>query len=468
MHRVNLAIIGAGPAGMAAAAEAAKAGVRVLLLDEQATLGGQIFRNVEVGSELRGAVLGRDYRRGALLTDAVAKSDVDYVAKARVWSIEENHVAYSTPDGEYLVEADHVLLATGALERAMPVPGWTLPGVMTAGAAQIMLKQSGIVAREAVLVGSGPLLYLVAVQLVRAGFPPKALVETQTRSDMRRAMTHWRAAMRGWRYLQKGAATLNELRNAGVPRYVKSRNIALLGSRRVDAVHFSCGGAIHEMATDTVLLHHGVVPDVQAARMAGIEHHWNAQQNAFVPKVDPWGRTECDGVWIAGDGAGIGGAMSAELSGRITGLAVAHELGSLPRAERDRRANPLIGQRNVELSIRPFIDRAFPPYHEALAPEDEVTVCRCEEVKAGQIREAAEQGCLGPNQAKAFTRAGMGRCQGRYCGLSVSRILADANNRSMDDTGYVRVRPPLKPVTLGQVAALHDPNAPLEQAGGHD
>jgi NADPH-dependent 2,4-dienoyl-CoA reductase/sulfur reductase-like enzyme len=106
---------------------------------------------------------------------------------------------------------------------------------------------------------------------------------------------------------------------------------------------------------------------------------------------------------------------------------------------------------------RPFIDAAYPPYAGAIAPQDETIICRCEEVTAGDIRSFAGLGCLGPNQAKAFGRSGMGPCQGRYCGLSVSQILSVANNISLDDTGYYRIRPPLKPVTLGELAAMEEP-----------
>ncbi|SFL63980.1 NAD(P)/FAD-dependent oxidoreductase [Shimia aestuarii] len=468
MKRVDLAVIGAGPAGMAAATEAAGAGLRVLLLDEQRSAGGQVFRNVDAASEVRDKVLGQDFVVGRKLTMGLAHRDITHVTGASVWSIEDRVVRFVTGDEAQEVCAEHVLLATGALERAMPVPGWTLPGVMTAGAAQIMLKEAGIATRDAVLVGSGPLLYLVAVQLLRAGYPPRALVETQTRGDMRGALIHWRAALRGWRYLQRGAAMLNELRNAGIARFVGAREVTLLGRRRVEAVHFRCGGTVHELASDTVLLHHGVVPNVQAARAVGVPHRWNNRQHAFVPEVDRWGRTPVEGIWIAGDGAGIGGAQVAEQSGRIAGWAIAQALGGITLEERNARALPLISKRAIELSIRSFLERAYPPYEAALVPEDEATVCRCEEVSAQEIRAAATSGCTGPDQLKAFTRAGMGRCQGRFCGLTVTRLMAEERGVDPDEVGYFRIRPPIKPVSLGALAALHDPNDPLEQVGGHD
>jgi NAD(P)H-nitrite reductase large subunit len=135
-------------------------------------------------------------------------------------------------------------------------------------------------------------------------------------------------------------------------------------------------------------------------------------------------------------------------------LKLAEELGRLSTTDRDRQATPLRTALNRELAARPFLDAAYPPCPEASSPADSTVVCRCEEVTAGDIRGYAKLGCLGPNQAKAFGRAGMGPCQGRYCGLSVTALLAEANGQTPDETGYYRIRPPLKPVTLGELAAM--------------
>jgi NADPH-dependent 2,4-dienoyl-CoA reductase/sulfur reductase-like enzyme len=350
-----------------------------------------------------------------------------------------------------------VLLASGALERPMPIPGWTLPGVMTAGAGQILLKQSGVLARNAVLLGSGPLLYLIAAQMVRAGTPPKALVETQSRADLLRAMPNVGGALRGWRYLVKGLGMLAEIRRARVPRYTAATAIAIEGNDRAEAIIFTSRGRVHRIACDTVFQHHGVVPNTQAPRSLGVSHEWSDAQACFVPQLDAWGRTDRPGIWIAGDGAGIGGAKAAEIAGRLSVLKIAEETERLSVSERDAQAAPLRQSLARELAARPFLDAAYPPYRAALKPEDATIICRCEEVTAGEIRGYAKIGCIGPNQTKAFGRAGMGPCQGRYCGLTVTALLSEANGRTPDETGYYRIRPPLKPVTLGELAAMdHD------------
>lgn len=455
MRKADLVIVGAGPAGMAAARRAAACGLSVLLLDEQPRPGGQIWRDVERVAPLRGDLLGSDYTEGVAAVLSLAHDRIAHVAGATVFAIEEGkRVAFTLAGKAELAEGGRILLATGALERPMPVPGWTLPGVMTAGAGQILLKQSGLVAEDAVLVGSGPLLYLLAVQMLRAGTPPKALIETQTRADLIAALRHGAGALRGWRMMAKGVAMLAELRRAGVPRYAGATAIAIAGTDRAEAVSFAAGGSERRIACGTVLLHHGVVPNTQASRSIGLAHRWNDAQHCFEPETDEWGRSSADKVFIVGDGAGIGGAKAAALTGELAALAAACDLGAIAEVERDRKGAEIRRWLAGELAARPFIDRAYPPFAEALAPADSTIVCRCEEVTAGDIRRVAALGCLGPNQAKAFLRAGMGPCQGRMCGLSVTGILAAANGLGAAETGALRIRPPIKPVTLGELAAL--------------
>lgn len=459
MHNADLIVVGAGPAGMSAARRAAALGLGVLILDEQPAAGGQIYRNVDRASVARNDILGKDYTHGRTLTEGLHHENITHFKGAVVWQIEEGtRVAFTANGKGALAVGQRILLATGALERPMPLPGWTLPGVMTAGAAQILLKQSGIACHGAVLVGSGPLLYLIATQMVRAGVPPLALVETQTTGDLTKSMRHLGGAMRGWPYLVKGLGMLWDLRRAGIPRHVGATGIAIEGDQSAQAVTFKIGNTAHRIACDTVLLHHGVVPNTQAVRSIDIPHLWDAAQNCFVPECDVWGRSVVATVFIAGDGAGISGAKAAALAGEISALEIAHDLEGISEADRDATARKLRRHLSTERAARPFIDAAYPPYAGAIAPPDDTIICRCEEVTAGDIRRFAGLGCLGPNQAKAFGRSGMGPCQGRYCGLSVSQILAASNKTSLDDTGYYRIRPPLKPVTLGELAAMENPD----------
>jgi bacterioferritin-associated ferredoxin len=254
-----------------------------------------------------------------------------------------------------------------------------------------------------------------------------------------------------------------QIKRARVPIHSGARDLAAHGTDRVEGLSFRCGGAARDVAADTVLLHNGVVPNVQITRQLDCTHQWDPLQRYWRPVVDEWGRTSVARVSVAGDGAGIFGAPAAETAGRLTVLNVAVLLGAIPVERRDSLAAPLRQERAHHLAVRPMLDHLFRPHREILAPPDDATlVCRCEEITAGAIRESVALGCLGPNQLKAFTRCGMGPCQGRMCGLTTAEVIAEARGVSPAEVGYFRIRPPIKPLTLGELAALEIPTADPE------
>ena len=219
MSDYDLIVIGAGPAGMTATATAARAGLRVLLLDEQPQAGGQIYRNVGQNRASR-PWLGTEYAAGARYVDGFDLPGVTAQFGATVWRLDAGpRVVWSRAGTSQISTARHVVLAGGAQERPVPFPGWTLPGVMTAGAAQILMKSAGMLPKDAVLAGSGPLLYLIAAQMIDAGSPPRALVETQTPRMMAQALPHLPKALFGVQTLAKGLGLIRKIRAARVPRH---------------------------------------------------------------------------------------------------------------------------------------------------------------------------------------------------------------------------------------------------------
>jgi NADPH-dependent 2,4-dienoyl-CoA reductase/sulfur reductase-like enzyme len=455
---VQLAVIGAGPAGMAASIEAANHGVAAILIDEQPRPGGQIYRAITSAARPGKAVLGDDYEHGTGLTSALAASTAEHWTGTTVWQVTPEREIYLTRDGvSRTITADAIIIANGATERPMPFPGWTLPGVMTAGAGQILLKTSRLVPqRGLVLAGSGPLLLLIAAQYLRAGGAVEAIVETTPRGNTRKALRHLPGALKASGYLLKGLGLLAELGRHKVRHLRNASHLEAIGDGALEALRFLQSGKRHEIACSTLMLHIGVVPNVQISRSLDLPHDWDELQRCWRPRHDQTGATELDGVYVAGDGAGIGGALAAEIEGRIAGLAVAGKLGTLERKDAAAR---IAGERSRlarDMAVRPFLDALYAPSPEFLAPGDDTIVCRCEEVTAGQIRSYVSLGCIGPNQTKSFGRSGMGPCQGRMCGLTVSEIIARETGKPMADVGYYRIRPPIKPVTLGELAALHE------------
>ena len=451
----DIVVIGAGPAGMAAASEAAHHGASVCVLDEQRQAGGQIYRNVENAEPAREAILGKDYLAGRSLVAGLKQSGVDHRAGVVVWSVgPDGRVTYSKDNRARQVEGKHIVIATGALERPVPVPGWTLPGVITAGAVQIMMKSDGLVAQNAVLVGSGPLLYLVATQLLAAGSPPKAMVETQSSWNHIRALRHLPKALRDWKQLVKGVGFLTTLKRAKVPRYTGATNIAIEGSVGAESVSFRANGKSHRIKTNAVLLHQGVVPNTQISRALDLDHRYDTVQRCFHPVTDAFGQSSNPRFSIAGDGAGIGGAKVASLSGRIAALNAVFQIERIDRNTRDAAARTLFERCRSERAIRPFLDILYSPPASLFTPDDTTIICRCEEIKAGDIRRYASLGCATPNQVKIHGRCGMGPCQSRNCGLTVTELLASETQTTQDAVGAFRIRAPLKPIALPEMAAL--------------
>jgi NADPH-dependent 2,4-dienoyl-CoA reductase/sulfur reductase-like enzyme len=458
----DLLVVGAGPAGLAAATLAASLGVDTVLLDEQRTPGGQIYRAVTNTPVTDRRILGDDYWHGVSLVEPFRASRARYQPGATVWAVERLggeppeigfEVAYSVDGQARMLRTRHILLATGAQERPFPIPGWTLPGVITAGAAQILLKTSGLVpSGRTVLAGCGPLLYLVAWQYLNAGCPIDALLETVPRGRTAQAMRHAFDFLRS-PYLGKGLRLMRAVK-AAVPIVKGVQDLQALGGKQLESVSYRAGGKTHTMVADQLMLHQGVVPNVNLSRALGAEHEWNEALDCWQPRVDEWGSTSVDGIGIAGDGAGIAGALAAEHRGRLAALQAANLLGRIDAARRDREAGEHRQALARAVRGRSFFETLYRAPEAYRRPTGDTIVCRCEEVTARQVRETVALGCPGPNQMKAFLRCGMGPCQGRFCGLTVSELIAQERGVPVSEVGYYRLRFPTKPLTLGEVAAL--------------
>ena len=450
----DLVVIGAGPAGLAAATVAADAGARTLVLDEQPAPGGQIYRAITRTPLQRRDILGSDFWEGESLVRAFQESSAEYAPGATVWSLSRTReIGVSRSGSSTIVRAKRVIIATGALERPFPIPGWTLPGVMMAGAAQILLKSSGLVpGGRVVLAGCGPLLWLLAWQYLNAGFRLDLILDTKPHENNRAALRHVPGFL-GSGYLWKGLHLLRAV-SKQVRVIAGVTELAAEGDERVARVSWRANGIAQTQPTDLLLLHHGVVPDTNLAMAAGVEHRWDDLQLCWRPVLDRDLRSTVEGVSVAGDGAGIAGAQAAQETGRIAAIAALADIRPDTRRTLDMELRNVRTRHARYLRGRTFLDTLYKPAKQFRIPADDVTVCRCEEVTARAIREAAALGCPGPNQLKIFLRAGMGPCQGRMCGLTVTETLADAHGRHADSIGHYRQRPPVKPITVRELAGL--------------
>lgn len=457
----QLVVIGAGPGGLCAATTAAQLGMDVVVLDEQPSPGGQVYRAITHTPAGRSALLGADYQRGASLVEAFKTSGAEYWPQTMVWSLNARRQIGILRQGQAsIIQAERVIVASGAMERPVPFPGWTLPGVMNVGAAQILLKTSGVVpANGTVIAGTGPLPLLVAWQYLRAGVSVKAVLECSPTNNLWRAAPRLPQALRAGDYIARGLKYTLSLLNGGVPIYYGVSRLQAKGSDRLETVDFGwerLGIARRKtLSTDSLLVHFGVIPRTNLTRSAGCHHVWDRGQQCWCPQVDVWGNTNVPGLAVVGDNAGIGGARSAEHSGRLAALEAARSLHLISSQQRDRQGQADLNWMRKDLRVRPFLETLYRLPDSLLIPSDDDTiVCRCEEISAGEIRNAVREGHTDPNQAKFYLRCGMGPCQGRQCAPAVAHIVAAENQRSVSDYTPFRVRPPIRPLSIAQLADL--------------
>lgn len=443
---------------MAAAVTAQRHGLSVIVADDQRAPGGQIWRSIEQDGR-RDHILGPAYVEGRRSAAAFRQSGVEYRSGAKIWQIEDGFRVFLSEGGTAsIIRSKALLLATGAQERPVPFPGWTLPGVLTVGAGQILLKSAGEIPDAPVwIAGTGPLPLLYAVQLMKAGGRIAGFLDTTPRGQWMAAARLLPRALLAAGDLAKGIRWQSQLRTSGTLVVGGVEHLEAIGGERLEAIRYrTAKGKVVEAAASVLLVHEGVVPSIHPALSLGCRISWNEGQDSFAPEVDEWGETSRPGVFVAGDGAGIAGAKAAELRGRLAALRIAERAGRLDAAAAIELARPERRRLARELAARPFLDALFRPRRSIFTPSNETVVCRCEGVTAGEIKGLAVNSSIGPNQIKAASRTGMGPCQGRQCGYTVTRLIAEAQCRTPEQVGFLNIRPPLRPVTLRELASLEE------------
>jgi len=451
---VDLAILGGGPAGLAAAAEATKLGVQAVLVDAFPRLGGQYFK--QTAPELTSSPdLDRE---GRLLLKAVRQGRVRVLPNTVVWGLfggpghgEEGYLLrlYGPGETPRSLRGKKVILAPGAYDRPIPFPGWTLPGVMTAGAALTMVKHERVLpGRRVVLSGTGPLQFVLAHHLIDAGAEVPVVLDANPFP-----WTAWRyvgAAWGQWARLREGWHAWRAMRGAGT-RVLWGRAIMRVeGEGSVERVTIQCLSGVESeeqvVAADTVCLGYGFSPAVQLSRQAGCEHIYRPGKGGHTPVRDEWLQTTRPGLFAVGDAAGIRGKDVAMLEGRLAAIGAGRQLGASVSSQKISEVRRRLAR---ERRFAAMLDDLFPvPVHLQDMLTDDTIVCRCEEVTVREIRQAIAEGAATVSAVRMLTRAGMGRCQGRMCGHSIAALLARDLARAMEDVDQVTPRPPVVPVPM--------------------
>ncbi|MBK5436850.1 FAD-dependent oxidoreductase [Pseudomonas sp. TH32] len=437
-------IVGAGPAGITAARTLLDHGVTPVLVDESLRGGGQIYRRQPANFQRSAKQLyGFEADKATALhrtMDALA-TQIDYRPETLVWNAENGRLDMLNHGHAESLEYSQIIVATGATDRILPVPGWTLPGVYSLGAAQIALKYQGCAIGERVaFCGSGPLLYLVAYQYAKAGAKVVAVLDSAPFSAQCLALP----ALLGQPVtLAKGLYYRAWLTAHGIPVHQGATLSRVEGEQRVTGIHWDQ----QHVACDAVAFAHALRSETQLADLLGCEFAWNALNRAWLPERDAAGRSSVAGVYLAGDGAGIMGADAAQMAGERAALALLEDTGIAI----DHRRGPVLEQQLAGIQrFRHGLETAFPfPQNWAAEAPDHLILCRCEEVSVGEVRAVVDEGHWEVNRVKAHCRVGMGRCQGRMCGLAAAEIIAQRSGREIENVGRLRGQAPIKPLPFG-------------------
>ncbi|HET8678755.1 MAG TPA: NAD(P)/FAD-dependent oxidoreductase [bacterium] len=472
----QIVIVGGGPAGLGAALEAARAGAPVTLIDERPHLGGQYYKQIPSGwASSRASRLDRQYEEGSRLIAEVHRSSVEVLTGTQVWSIfDDRTLALTNETSVWQLPYAKLVLTTGAQELPVALPGWTLPGVFTGGGAQSLVTSQGLLpGRHVLLAGVGPFQLRVAAQLVEAGAKIVGILDAAETST-----SLWSAVqiLPHWSHAREALDYLMVLRKAGARVWRSHLPIRILGHDRVERVMCSridaewhpIPGTDVTFDVDAICLTYGFVPAIELARLAGCRVDYRPDAGGWVTWHDAHQATSVPDIFVAGEAGDIEGAAVALEEGRLAGLEAARQFGAVENAHYAMRRREI--ERELVRARRPMaivrhLVRLKPGLFELMT--DDTVVCRCEDVRVEEVREAARRWEPGFRGIKFLTRAGMGMCQSRICRHLVARLIADTTGAAIDSIPLDTPRPPVRPVPLEAMASLRG-SGPSAVGAWHD
>jgi thioredoxin reductase/bacterioferritin-associated ferredoxin len=451
----DVVIVGSGPAGIQASIIVQNNGLKIALLDDASTLGGHIYKEVEKNST-KTDFFEQDYLKGFDLIKQINLNEISYINNSYVWNINSNlEIYYSQQGTSYKIKAKKILIATGSLERPFPVKGWTLPGVIGTTAAQIVLKESMYVKDDAVFIGSGALFYYVISQYLDAGAKIKAVIDTTPLSNYFKAAKYLPKALLKFGFFIKALGFFAKFRKHKLKIYHFVDELMFEGDDELKTVVFKKGSKQVKIDTDVTFIHNGLAPNINLQLQVGCDYEYSKATRTVNIKTDEFMQTSVDNIFVVGDCKSIRGVDVAIVEGEIAALKILKDLNHIQEHEFNTKLNTYQKQLKSHMQIRDFLNTLYLPHKNFLSPsDDDVIICRCEEVTLKQIKHALEQNCKETNSIKSFTRCGMGSCQSRFCGLTLLEVISKHTNTPIEELKYLKIRSPIKPIGIAEMGRL--------------
>lgn len=453
--KVELVVIGAGPGGLAATIEACRHGMDVLLIDENSMPGGQYLCQPENSAWLsKPMILDKKRRVKQRIFGTFSNQNIPVLYNTTVLWIMDHCISILTDNSELdQIEYEALIIAPGAYDMPVPFPGWTLPGVLSAGGALALMKRQGVLpGNQITIAGRGFILISLAAELIAAGANVvnifdatsidkwfKTLCKCSGRPDMLlEGLIYWMSLLRG----KTKFSTSKMVTDARGENHLEEVIVS-----EVDENCRPIQGTEESYNADSLCLGFGFVPSSELFRAAGCKGIWDPSFRAWMPIRDENMQTSLPGVYGVGDGAGPRGAEIAEIEGNIAGLSAAHRLGHLSEKEWVNLTLKYRSKLARRKRFRDAVDALFCMGRDSdsLMKEDTI-ICRCEDVTFGDVMQAIHQGARDLNTIKGWTRAGMGRCQGRNCGSTIAYLLYKYLNSGQIEFPVFNTRFPVKPV----------------------
>ncbi len=460
----DVLIIGAGPSGIAAASLLMKAALKILVIDENPQMGGQLWRkkiqNLHDQLSHTSKPL-QNFKRYCSTTSY--NKNISILTYTRILGIfPGKYILLSeTKGGCSQIKASFIIFATGAREKVNPFKGWTLPGVMTLGATQILLKSHGIIASQQILLsGTGPLLYMLGGQIANSGGTVTAILEQHSLSSQLPIIRHlWGQ----WSKLIQGMQAFYHLMKKRVSIRPLEMIVEAKGKNKLEevvTVKVTPDGDIlpnsyKTYETNLLACGNGFIPNIELPQLAGCDMRYRGHKGGWVVNVDHAMQTSVKDIFAVGEITGISGGEKGITEGKIAALSILKQLGKTTIEEIENLQTSQLKQREHFQHIGSVLNRLWQPnknYYETLS--DDTIICRCQDIYMGTIRKWIQEGFDSMHALKKATRCGMGNCQGRTCGPIIHHILTSCKQDTIEIPEPFSVRTPIKPITIGDLSQL--------------